>query len=140
MVNKTEVAPVNENEILMETEAKNPYNLNYLLEMEDLEFLNEVLQIFLDTTPEILSEIRQAIIEENWLQVYEKAHKLKSSLGILQLNKMLAIVSQIELDAKEERNLSRISENLDVVEDQFLDIIPMLENEIENAKQLLTKI
>ncbi len=140
LLKKDDQNPANENETLLPAEVKKPYNLNYLLEMEDLEFLNEVLQIFLDSTPGSLSEIRQAITEENWVQVYEKAHKLKSSLGIFQLNKMLALVSQIELDAKEKRNLSRISENLDIAEAHFLDIIPMFENEIENAKQLLTKI
>ncbi len=138
LVNKTE-EEIKENEE-KHPESKKPYCLNYLLEMEDLDFLQEVIQIFLDTTPDSLSEIRQSIFEKNWVMVYEKAHKFKSSLGILQLNKMLTMLSQIELDAKEERNLSRISENLDSVEDLYLELIPMLENEIENAKQLLTKI
>ena len=68
--------------------------------MEDHDYFCEILQLFLDTTPVALTEIKEAILYENWDEVYMKAHKLKSGLGILQMNKLLDLVTSIEILAK----------------------------------------
>ncbi|HYH13956.1 MAG TPA: PAS domain S-box protein, partial [Flavisolibacter sp.] len=85
-----------------------PYSLAYLEEVDDQEYLVEVLQLFLDTTPDALNAIREQVIYENWEEVYRIAHKLKSSLGILQMSKMLADITEIEMLAKETRELDRL--------------------------------
>lgn len=117
--------------------SNKPYNLNFLIELEDLDCFNDVLGLFLESTPVILSEIKTAIYEEEWEQVGSSAHKLKSSLGVLQLNKMLALSAQMQVDAQEKRNLPRIAENLEKLEQLFLECKPMIESEIANAKLLL---
>jgi CheY-like chemotaxis protein/HPt (histidine-containing phosphotransfer) domain-containing protein len=114
------------------------YNLSHLYEMEDQEYFCEVLQLFLTTTPSLLSEIREATLYENWEEVYRKAHKLKSSLGILQMNLMLGLVSTIELQAKEQQNIDRIPDGLKKATDLYELIRPMIEAELEKATQINT--
>jgi CheY-like chemotaxis protein/HPt (histidine-containing phosphotransfer) domain-containing protein len=114
------------------------YNLSYLYEMEDQEYFCEILQLFLTTTPLLLNEIHEATLYENWDEVYRKAHKLKSSLGILQMNLMLGLISTIELQAKEQQNIERIPDGLKKATDLFELIRPMIEAELEKATQINT--
>lgn len=111
------------------------YNLSYLYEMDDNDYFCEVLQLFLDTTPSLLSEIHEAALYENWEQVHKKAHKLKSSLGILQMNLMLGVIAAIEQQAKEEENVERIPDGLKRVYELFELIKPMIQAELEKASQ-----
>ena len=114
------------------------YNLSHLYEMEDNDYFCEVLQLFLDTTPVLLSEIHEAALYENWEQVHKKAHKLKSSLGILQMNLMLGVIATIEQQAKEEDNVERIPDGLKRVNELFELIKPMIQAELEKATQTHT--
>jgi PAS domain S-box-containing protein len=117
----------------LQSKGSELYNLSHIYEMEDQEYFCEVLQLFLTTTPVLLSEIREASLYENWTEVYTKAHKLKSSLGILQMNLMLGLISTIENQAKEQQNVERIPDGLKRAMELFELIRPMIEAELENA-------
>ncbi|MEJ8818933.1 PAS domain S-box protein [Lacibacter sp. H407] len=112
------------------------YNLSHIYEMDDQEYFCEVLQLFLSTTPLLLNEIHEATLYENWEEVYRKAHKLKSSLGILQMNLMLGVISTIELQAKEQQQVERIPDGLKKATDLFELIRPMIEAELAKVKQV----
>lgn len=116
-----------------------PYSLHHLTELDDPDCFIEVLQLFLKSTPVTLSKISRAIGENNWEQVYNQSHKLKSSLGLLQMNKLLSLITQIESDAKNKNNLTRIHENFKKAERLFEEIKPMLEAELNAAAELLIK-
>ncbi len=47
-------------------ESKKLYSLNYLIELDDMDCLCEVLQLFIESTPVTLKEIKEAITEKNW--------------------------------------------------------------------------
>ena len=103
--------------------------------MDDQEYFCEVLQLFLATTPVLLDEIHEATLYENWEEVYRKAHKLKSSLGILQMNLMLGLISTIELQAKEQQQVERIPDGLKKATDLFELIRPMIEAELAKVNK-----
>lgn len=121
--------------IVTERKETELYNLSHLYEMEDNDYVCEVLQLFLDTTPVLLSEIHEAALYENWEQVHKKAHKLKSSLGILQMNLMLGVITTVEQQAKEEDNVERIPDGLKRVNELFELIKPMIQAELDKATQ-----
>lgn len=112
------------------------YNLSLIYEMDDQEYVCEILQLFLSTTPELLAEIHEATLYENWDEVYRKAHKLKSSLGLLQMNLMLGLVATIELQAKAQQNVERIPDGLKKATELFELIRPMIEAELEKVNQM----
>lgn len=115
-----------------ETKAAELYNLSYLEEMDDAEYAAEVLELFFDLTPTALAELKEAALLEEWSEVSKKAHSLKSSLGILQLNKLLATVTQIETKAKNETDTDTIETLLHAAARQYELVKPALEAELQS--------
>ncbi|RYZ29771.1 MAG: PAS domain S-box protein [Chitinophagaceae bacterium] len=111
------------------------YSLQFLHEMEDIDYTIEVLELFLKTTPPTLEEISAQVQHKNWDEVYRKAHSLKSSLGLLQMNRMLDSVSGIEQLAKTSTNTSKIPSLLNNVLQQYQLVKPMLEAELSLTRK-----
>ena len=109
------------------------YNLSYLEEMEDHDYTIEVINLFLSNTPALLAELKDSVLNEKWEEVYRNAHKLKSSFGFLQMNKMLQKVNEIEFAAKNHDNLEKIPHLVKGILQQFDLIKPMLEADIEKT-------
>ena len=120
-------------------ESKKLYSLNHLIELDDLDCLCEVLHIFLESTPVIMNEINEAIVLKNWEEVYKKAHKLKSSIGVLQMGKLMSLISKIESDAKEKKNLEEIPVYFEKAQEFLSQVTPMIKDELENALELVLK-
>ena len=76
------------------------YDLSMLEEMEDNEYMAEVLNIFLKETPEELKEMNQALNKGNNDIIATKAHKIKGSAGVIQANKLIELLIKIEAIAK----------------------------------------
>ncbi len=106
------------------------YNLSYLEEMDDAEYAGEVLHLFLSLTPVALASIKEATLQEAWSDVHKQAHSLKSSLGILQMNRMLDTVTQIETKAKNRTGTDAIETLLQQALQQYDVVKPMLETEL----------
>lgn len=109
------------------------YSLSYLQEMDDNEYLCEILQLFLETTPAILDELSNDVLHENWDKVGKHAHKLKSSLGVLHMNSMLELTATIEQRAKGNVETGRIEADVKKLTEQFSLIRPMIEAELSAA-------
>jgi HPt (histidine-containing phosphotransfer) domain-containing protein len=136
---KTEESISETNDPSVYRESKKFYSLNHLIELDDMDCLCEVLHLFIESTPVIMNEIKEAIIKKDWEEVYKKSHKLKSSIGILQMGKAMSLISKIESDAKEEKNIEEISANFEKAEEFFLKVNPMIEAELQNALNLVVK-
>ena len=79
---------------------ENLYDLSMLEEMEDNEYLAEMLTVYLTETPEELKEIRASLTAGKTELVAKKAHKLKNSAGVLQANNLMSLLTEIEIIAK----------------------------------------
>ncbi len=111
------------------------FNLSYLHEMDDNEYTGEVLQLFLTLTPEALAGMKRATLCEDWSDVHRQAHSLKSSLGILQMNRLLSTVTQIETMAKNRTNTDTIEPLLQQAFQQYDLVKPLLETELQATLQ-----
>ncbi|MHB1922688.1 MAG: Hpt domain-containing protein, partial [Chitinophagaceae bacterium] len=105
------------------------YNLAYLDEMGDPEYTMEILQTFLHNTPSCFQEIQEEVKKENWTEVHFKAHKLKTSLGLLQMNEILELVTHIEKNAKSGKDLSGIADLVQSANSLYEKVHPLLEQE-----------
>jgi HPt (histidine-containing phosphotransfer) domain-containing protein len=82
------------------SETEELYDLSILEEMEDNEYMAEVLNVFLKETPEELKEMNQALNKGNNDMIATKAHKIKGSAGVIQANKLIELLIKIETIAK----------------------------------------
>jgi HPt (histidine-containing phosphotransfer) domain-containing protein len=76
------------------------YDLSMLEEMDDNEYMSEIITIYLRETPLELKEMRDALTRTNTEMLAKKAHKLKNSAGVLQAGKLMALLEEIEVVAK----------------------------------------
>jgi HPt (histidine-containing phosphotransfer) domain-containing protein len=84
-----------------------------------------------------LEEIKTEAMYENWDSVYQKAHKLKSSVSILQMSDLLELVSRVEQQAKERKELENIPKEVSALLDKFSVIQPLIEAELSEGKEKL---
>jgi CheY-like chemotaxis protein len=76
------------------------FDLSILEEMDDDEYLEEILTLFLDNTPAELQALKEAVAAQQPGKVYAIAHKLKSSIGLVKANGLLQLITGIEQMAK----------------------------------------
>ncbi len=76
------------------------FDLSLLEEMEDSEYVAEILELFLNTTPVEINEIDTALEKDQFETVYRIAHKLKSSTGLLKATALFEVLVKIEEAAK----------------------------------------
>ena len=79
---------------------ENLYDLSMLEEMDDNEYMVEMLTLYLTETPEELKEIRQALSGCKTEIISKKAHKLKNSAGVLQAENLINLLTALESIAK----------------------------------------
>lgn len=74
------------------------YSLNYLKSISggDEEFIQDMIQTFVNTVPEELLKIKSLIDQENWVKTGETAHKFGSNLLYLELDDLRGIITSIE--------------------------------------------
>lgn len=80
--------------------TENLFDLSLLQEMDDKEYIADILNIFLTNTPIELNELQRLCDRAELDSVYKIAHKLKSSTGLIKANAFLNVLVQIEECAK----------------------------------------
>ena len=90
----------NNNEPVTLSTGENLYDLSMLEEMDDNEYMVEMLNIYLTETPRELKEIREALTSGKTEIISKKAHKLKNSAGVLQANNLIDLLTKTEAIAK----------------------------------------
>ncbi|MEO6406326.1 MAG: PAS domain S-box protein [Ferruginibacter sp.] len=94
LLNETNANTVVPAEHKMVSEAL--FDLSILEEMDDDEYVEEILTLFLNNTPTELLALKAAAEEDEAGNIYTIAHKLKSSVGLLKANALLQLITQIE--------------------------------------------
>ena len=99
--------------------AENLYDLSILQEMDDNDYIVEIISMFLHDTPDELKEIKDAIIAGNTELIHKKAHKLKSSAGILQAHTLISLLTELERVAKSEKIAGKLTSLFENTQQQY---------------------
>lgn len=132
MLNRNQTTPLIEFNRL----NQNYYDLSYLRSMQDAVNERDVLQVFLSTTPVLLEEIKTEALFENWERVHKKAHKLKSSLAILQMSELLEICTHIETQSRDRSDLEKIPQQVNQLLQKFSVIQPLISAEMDQCSHV----
>ncbi len=78
------------------------YNLDMLKEMGggDKAFLAMMVQLFVDTVPEIISQMKKATDAGSWVEVGGLAHKVKPTIDSMGIESLKGIIREVEMQGK----------------------------------------
>ena len=113
---------------------ENLFDLSILEEMDDKEYIVEIVSMFLKDTPGELKEIKLALTAGNLETVSKKAHKLKSSAGILQAQYMIGLLADLERIAKTEKTEAGSLTVFENVQRQYKDLEQALQKLLKNME------
>lgn len=87
-------------------------DLTYLKNVSngDAEFIREITNTFLETTPLTLQDIKAQLSDRNWSQLAKVAHKIKPSITLLGIHSLKDKIIQLEQESKLGQNERRITE------------------------------
>jgi len=107
-------------------------DLSLLYEIADgsSEFMVDSIDMFLQQTPESLTQVSEALDAQDWPTAGAAAHKLKSTLGFFGMLVSQALIQQIELSCKSGNpdvpevlaKFSQVSENIAENTDKLIKI------------------
>ena len=119
--------------IIEKPQKENLFDLCLLEEMDDNEYMSDVLDIFLKNTPTELDELNRACNANKYETVYKMAHKLKSSTGLLKANNLLNVLIKIEDTAKAEKN-DGLAKLADIANEEYKKIETPLREHLKNIQ------
>ncbi len=72
------------------------YDLSMLEELEDNEYMMEIIGAVLSESPKDINEMKEALHAGKTDIICQKAHKLKSSAGVIQAERLTGLLADIE--------------------------------------------
>lgn len=79
----------------------------------DRDFVKNMVELFIQTTPEILDYMKQDLKAENYDEVARLAHKLKPSIDMLEITSQKERIRNIENFARNQKNIETLPEMVD---------------------------
>ncbi len=100
----------------------------------DSAFMREVIEIYIDETPQYLEALHLAVQRQDWAKVGEVAHSLKSSVRFMGMGSVTEQVLQLEIFGKKQEQTARIPDLAKQVTENCLKSIeelkPLLASDI----------
>jgi HPt (histidine-containing phosphotransfer) domain-containing protein len=92
------------------TERKADFDLAYLRNISDnnQDFLQEMIQTFVQSIPPVLKEMEQALTDRNWKKLSLLAHQIKPSFTLLGIEVLRKTVFLIEEHADQKTGLAEL--------------------------------
>jgi HPt (histidine-containing phosphotransfer) domain-containing protein len=105
-----------------------------LLMDNNTEIVLEVLEIFKLQTPNDIHNLEMHTRNNDWQMLSKSAHKLKSSVGNLGMNQLKEWFLFIEINGKQETNLNRLHELVNLSIQGTNQLVKDIEEEILKLK------
>ena len=95
---------------------------------DDEAYIKMMADTFLQTVPAYVKNINESFSKEDYEQLYQSAHKTKSTLSIVKINNMLEWVKEIEQFAKQKTKSTGLAELVQKVTDRFSIAMQLLKD------------
>ena len=131
---KKEISSPNNKNLTEAIEAK--IDLSYLKEIADGNnaFIIEMIEMFLQKTPEALEEMNASFQKQNWEELRLIAHRIKPSYSYVGLPEIQIMLSEIESCSDSKTNLEKIPVMISQVEKTSNNAFKDLEKELNGLK------
>jgi CheY-like chemotaxis protein len=109
-------------------------NLAYLQELGegDIDFMTDILSMFLEQTPENIKNLQQMAAAQKWQQVKALAHKMKSSVVMIGNKQLEEIFTHLEVEALSDLAAVKIPPLIDQATELCAGAIAAIKAELQN--------
>lgn len=101
-------------------DQKAGFDLGYLRSVSDNneEFLQEMIQTFVQSIPPVLDQMKEALNDKNWKKLSRLAHQIKPSFSLMGMDALRKTVFFIEANAEQNQDLTEVARvTIDFIED-----------------------
>ncbi|MDP3468387.1 MAG: Hpt domain-containing protein [Daejeonella sp.] len=91
------------------------------------EFIIDMIDLFLNQTPDYFEQLEQFIAEENWTKVADIAHKIKPTLAFMGVDSAREKMAEIEQNARDIKNLGTISPAFQILKEMSVELYKQLD-------------
>jgi CheY-like chemotaxis protein len=92
----------------------------------DETFIKKMVQIFLDTIPPSVDQLKDELQQQNWDALSKLAHKMKSTIDSMGISRLKEVIRTIEANGKHKNDLGSLPANVKQVDDVLKDCIQQL--------------
>lgn len=138
VLNSVSVVSSENNEIKENNSSEYQYiDLTYLRDMADGDesFIENMIQVFVDMTPEVLQNLQNATNDKNWAEVRAITHKFSPQLNFVGVKSIIPTVENVEQWSKNNENTEIIPEKVTVIIETTQKAILELTKVLESYKQ-----
>lgn len=122
----------NEDGLIDETPKVDLSLLNELSE-SDSEYKKTIIQMFLDSMPETIQQIEEAFAIKDYDTLAKAAHYAKSSLSVINVEDLRALVAKIEMNCKKNENLDELEALVKRVKVKYNLVVQVLLDELKKV-------
>lgn len=72
------------------------------------EFVDKMVEMFLQMTPELTERIQKGVLAEDWEEVRAASHKMKPSIDMMGITPLKTVIREIEGNAKTSSDLEQV--------------------------------
>lgn len=98
----------------------------------DAVFIRKMQSLFIQTVPQQLNELSEAVAEQDWELVASIAHKLKSTYGNIRIKEPAAAMKNIELIAQEKKRFSEIPDLLHKTKETTAKVVLIFSQQLQD--------
>jgi HPt (histidine-containing phosphotransfer) domain-containing protein len=95
-------------------------------------FIRKMVALFIETVPQNMQDLKNALQAENWEQVGKTAHKLKSTIDSMGIKSIRQEIRTVESNAKQMESLAEIPSLVTMIDNVINECIGQLQAEVLN--------
>jgi len=95
-------------------------------------FIKKMVALFIETVPQNMQDLKNALQAENWEQVGKTAHKLKSTIDSMGIKSIRQEIRTVEANAKQMESLTEIPGLVERIDNVIKECIGQLQAEVLN--------
>jgi PAS domain S-box-containing protein len=95
-------------------------------------FIKKMVALFIETVPQNMQDLKNALATENWDQVGKTAHKLKSTIDSMGIKSIRQEIRAVESNAKQMESLADIPGLIATIDNTIKECIAQLQAEVLN--------
>jgi CheY-like chemotaxis protein/HPt (histidine-containing phosphotransfer) domain-containing protein len=93
-------------------------------------FIRKMVALFIDTVPQNVQDLKNALEAENWEQVGKTAHKLKSTIDSMGIKSIRQEIRTVEANARQKEGLGEIAGLVSNIDSVIKECIGQLQSEV----------